>query len=506
MTVLTRADFDLAPSIAHAAELTIDVAKSPPTNEGCLGVPVGTDGPVPRELDLDRSTLDALGFEGKVGQALVVPRRDGPCLIAIGTGNDAELDASRLRDAAAAFARAVGRQAHLTTTLTDVGRVPPETAGQAVVEGVLLARYRYDALRHAGDPALTGLTLVAGPARLEAVTRGAERGRILAAAAQLARDLASAPPAYLTATRMAEVAEAITGARGLGIEVFDADDLARLGCGGLLGVNAGSVEPPRMIKLIYRPTRGAGAAPHLALAGKGITYDSGGINLKPSDPMHGLMKMDMSGAAAVLAAMSALGALGCPTAVTGYLMCTDNMPSGSAQKMGDVLTIRGGKTVEVQNTDAEGRLILADALVLAVEDRPDAIVNIATLTGACLRALGDRIAGVFGNHQGFVDQVVAAARTTDESVWQLPLDKRYRGQLDSIVADMKNVGGESPGAITAALFLAEFVGDVPWAHLDICGPMYAEADESWRPKGATGFGARLLADLAVNFQRPTKPR
>ena len=226
------------------------------------------------------------------------------------------------------------------------------------------------------------------------------------------------------------------------------------------------------------------------------------INLKPGDSMHGLMKMDMSGAAAVLSALAALAALRCPTAVTGYLMCTDNMPSGSAQKMGDVLTIHGGKTVEVLNTDAEGRLILADALVLAVEEHPDAIVNIATLTGACLRALGDQIAGVFGNHQGFVDQVVAAARHTDESVWQLPLDQRYRKQIDSPIADLKNMGSEYPGAITAALFLAEFVGTVPWAHLDICGPMYAEADESWRPKGATGFGARLLIDLALHFTPP----
>ena len=305
---------------------------------------------------------------------------------------------------------------------------------------------------------------------------------------------------------MAEVAEAIAADRGLGIEVFDKEALLQLGCGGLLGVNAGSVEPPRMIKLTYRPQgpRG-GAAPatgHLILVGKGITYDSGGINLKPGDAMHGLMKMDMSGAAAVLAALSALAALDCPTAVTGYLMCTDNMPSGSAQKMGDVLTIHGGKTVEVLNTDAEGRLILADALVLAVEEHPDAIVNIATLTGACLRALGDQIAGVFGNHQGFVEQVGAAARRTDESVWQSPLDRRYRKQIDSPIADLKNMGGEYPGAITAALFLAEFVGTVPWAHLDICGPMYAEADEAWRPKGATGFGARLLIDLALHFTPP----
>jgi leucyl aminopeptidase len=501
------ASINITPSIQRSAQATIDVSKAMPTRIGCVGVAVGVDGAVPRQLGLDRPTLVASGFDGKVGQTLILPQPDGPTVIAVGIGDVAEFDASKLRDAAAACARAAGKHAHLITTLSDVASIPPEVAGQAVVEGVLLARYHYDAFKPAtSDIPLTALTLVAGPERVDAVTQGAERGRIIAAAAQLARDLANTPPAYLTARRMAEVAADIAADRGLDIEVFDEEALAKLGCGGLLGVNAGSVEPPRMIKLTYRPKDASGvpvtAAGHLAMAGKGITYDSGGINLKPGDSMHGLMKMDMSGAAAVLAAMSALTALGCPTAVTGYLMCTDNMPSGSAQKMGDVLTIRGGKTVEVLNTDAEGRLILADALVLAVEEHPDAIVNIATLTGACLRALGDQIAGVFGNHQGFVDQVVAAARHTDESVWQLPLDKRYRKQIDSAIADLKNMGGEHPGAITAALFLAEFVGHVPWAHLDICGPMYSEADESWRPKGSTGFGARLLIDLALNFAPP----
>ena len=310
----------------------------------------------------------------------------------------------------------------------------------------------------------------------------------------------STTPTYLTARRLAEVAAAIAAERGLGIETFDEEALVKLGCGGLLGVNAGSVEPARMIKLTYRPKHASGepatATGHLALVGKGITYDSGGINLKPGDAMHGLMKMDMSGAAAVLAAMAPLAALGCPTDVTGYLMCTDNMPSGSAMKMGDVLTIRGGTTIEVLNTDAEGRLILADALVLAVEEHPDAIVDIATLTRACLRALCDQVAGVFSNSQAFVGQVVTSSRHTDEPVWQLPLDQRYRKQLDSTIADMKNMGADSPGAITAALFLAEFVGHVPWAHVDIAGTMYADADASWRPKGATGFGTLLLRPRA----------
>jgi leucyl aminopeptidase len=270
-----------------------------------------------------------------------------------------------------------------------------------------------------------------------------------------------------------------------------------LGCGGLLAVNQGSVEPPLMIKLRYRP-----AQPHgrLALVGKGVMYDSGGLSLKPSDPVHAQMKNDMSGAGAVLAAFSALGALGCRAEVTGWLMCTDNMPSGTAMALGDVITIRGGTTVEVINTDAEGRLVMADALVLATEERPDAIVDIATLTGACMRALGIEVAGVLGNDQALVDRVIAAGEAADEPVWQLPLRARYRRQLESGTADLRNLGGENAGTITAALFLAEFVGDVPWAHVDIAGTAQGAAPESWRTDGGTGFGARLLAELAAGFE------
>jgi leucyl aminopeptidase len=468
-----------------------------------LGTPLGESGPVPAGIALDRADLESAGFQGKVGQSLLVPRRGQPPIVAVGVGEPGRLDAARLRDAAAAFARAAGKHTHLATTLADAGRIEPAVAGQAVVEGVLLARYSYDELK--GEPSaapVTELTLVASEKRVDGVRNGAERGRIFAEAAMLSRDLANAPPAYLTATRMAEEAARIARATGLKVEVFDKAALLRMGCGGLLGVNAGSAEPPRMIKLTYSPDgrRGA-AAGHLALVGKGIMYDSGGISLKPSDAVHATMKQDMSGAGAILAAMSALGALGCRSTVTGYLMCTDNMPSGSATKLGDVLTIRGGKTVEVLNTDAEGRLVMADALVLAAEEKPDAIVDIATLTGACLRALGPGTAGLFGNNQKLMDQVRVAARETDEPVWELPLDRRYRKELDSDIADIKNMGGPNGGAIHAALFLEEFVGDRPWAHLDIAGPVLVESDESWRPKGSSGFGARLLLELALRFER-----
>jgi leucyl aminopeptidase len=499
--VLTTATvpFDPTPSLAQA-DATITVTARAPADAGVIGVPVPVTGPVPRQLGVDRATLVASGFDGKVGETLVVPRRGGASVVAVGIGDPAAVDATALRDAAAAFARAAGKHAHVATALADIATVEPELAGQVVVEGLLLARYRYSTLKR--DPptsALTAITLVAGSARARRVERGAGRGRVIAGAAQLARDLANSPPGHLTATRMAEVAVAVAASSRLQVEVFDADALAALGCGGLLGVNAGSYEPPRMIKLTYRPRS---PRAHLAVVGKGVMYDSGGISLKATDPMHAAMKMDMSGAAAVLASMSALAAVGCRNAVTGYLMCTDNMPSGSAMKLGDVLTIHGGTTVEIHNTDAEGRLLLADGLALAIEEQPDAVVDIATLTGACMVALGPSVAGVFSNEQSLIEQVTAASAVTDEAVWQLPLEKRYRKLLDSDVADVKNVGGPYGGAITAAVFLSEFVGDLPWAHLDIAGPMKVDADEAWRSKGATGFGTRLLIELATSFTKP----
>jgi leucyl aminopeptidase len=510
MTTLTRpAAFDPIPSVAQAEAVTVTVAAAVPPTAGAVGVPVTSDGEVPEALGLSRAALAGAGFGGEVGETLVLPRSDGPFLVAVGIGDRAALDTARLRDAAAAFARAAGRQARLAGPLADVPAVPPELAAQVVVEGVLLARYRFNVFKNKaeGTP-LTELTIVAPPERHAALQRGAARGRVTATAANLARDLSNTPPAYLTATRLGELAQAIGPGHGLEVEVFDKDAVVAMGLGGLLGVNAGSVEPPRLIKLTYRPKSASGEARtptgHLALVGKGVMYDSGGISLKPTDAVHATMKVDMAGAGNVLGAMTALAALDCTAAVTGYLMCTDNMPSGSATKLGDVLTIRGGKTVEVMNIDAEGRLVMADGMVLATEERPrpDAIVDIGTLTGAAMRALGEQMAAVLGDNQHLVDQVIEASRTSDEPVWQLPLNTRYRKYLSSEIADLRNIGGENAGAITAALFLAEFTGGIPWAHLDIAGTAMVNADESWRPRGATAYATRLLIDLALRFAPP----
>ena len=489
-------DFDCAPSVALIAAVDVSAVTTVPDDADAVGILVGADGPVP-DAGFDRAALRAAGFDAAPGATLLLPSKAGPprVLVGVGDGDATATDAAGLRDAAAAFANAVpwGVRPALDVTATTVD---PATAAQAAVEGILLARYRFSLHSTPPSARLAAVSVVVTPDG-QAAADGARRGKDLAGATALARDLANCPPAHLTAARMADLAVRLGAERGLDVEVFDRDALLELGCGGLIAVNGGSTEPPRMVKLTYRPATPGGR--RIALVGKGIMYDSGGISLKPADGVHAMMKNDMSGAAAVLASMCALRALDCPTEVTGYLMCTDNMPSGSAVKMGDVLTVRGGTTVEVQNTDAEGRLVMADALVLAAEERPDAIIDIATLTGAMMRALGTSLGGVIGNDQGVVDRLVAAGAHTDEPLWQLPLEMRYRRDIDSKIADIQNLGGPNAGAITAALFLNEFVAGLPWAHVDIAGVADVDKPGSWRPAGCSGFGARLLADFAVGF-------
>jgi leucyl aminopeptidase len=490
-------EYDPIPSARATATVEV-TSKAPGTTT--IGYLLGEEAELPENVGLDAAALEAGGFQGKAGQVIAFPDPAGTWVVLIGTGPRAELDPDRLRDAGAAFARATQSRSELVLVMGDLGDVPPDRVGQAVVEGALLARYRFDALKSAPSvEPITHLTLVITGRGGAAARRGASRGVLTAGATNMARDLANGPPALLTATAMADVADDVGAERGLEVEVADLKDLIEMGCGGLLGVNAGSAEEPRMVKLTYAPPRSRG---HLTLVGKGIMYDAGGLALKPADEVHATMKNDMSGAGAILAAMLQLEALGCKTAVTGYLMCTDNRPSGTSIAMGDVLTVYGGKTVEVKNTDAEGRLVMADALVLATEEKTDAIVDIATLTGAAMRALGTQIAAVIGNDADIVDQIESAASATGESVWELPLERRYRGELDSDVADIKNLGGANAGAITAALFLEDFVENVPWAHIDIAGTAQNDRDTSWRPPGCTGFGARLLIELAMNFKRP----
>ncbi len=482
--------------------IQFSVSTSSRSQAGAIGVPVGTDGPVSPKIGLNRKQLAERGFDGRVGQTLVLHGLGGASVVvAIGVGAGNSLTPNDARKAAAAFARAAGKVESLSTTLANLGRGSKSNIAQAVVEGIQLATHRYSALKSDKNFAspLREVVLVATTANATAISRGVKDGAVIANAVCRARDFANMPPAYLTARHFAEKAQEIAAQTGLDITVYNKEELIQMGCGGIIGVNQGSIEPPRMVKLSYNP-KGAGKKQHVVLVGKGVMYDSGGISLKPSDPSHAVMKMDMSGAAAVLATMSTLSALKCQTRVTAFLMCTDNMPSGSALKLGDVLTMRNGKTVEIHNTDAEGRLILADGLSLAAELKPSAIINIATLTGACLVALGEKVAGVLGTSDKLISQLEDAAARVDEPIWQLPLVKEYRRLLDSTVADMRNIGGPAGGTITAGLFLSEFVGNTPWAHLDIAGPMKVDGDDGWMQRGATAFGTRLLIDTVTSFK------
>jgi len=362
----------------------------------------------------------------------------------------------------------------------------------AIVEGVLLASYQFNKYRSNQKPtaSLKSFTFFKPGLKKDSTTDQAVRlAQEVTPGVFLARDLVNEPPSVTTARFLAEQAQRHCRGRGLSVEIWDKKKIEAMKLAGLIAVNRGSLEEPRFITIRYKPS--GKARKRVALVGKGITFDSGGLSLKPSKSME-TMKLDMAGAAAVIGTMSRLPHLGLDVEVTGYIPTTDNLPGGNAQKPGDVIRYINGKTIEVLNTDAEGRLILADGLALAAKQKPDYMINLATLTGACVVALGTDVAGIFSNQQVLADHLLRCARETGEKLWQLPLVKEYREELRSSVADMKNIGGSSGGAITAALILQEFVDNIPWAHLDIAGPAFAEKDMAICPKGGTGFGVRTL--------------
>jgi len=448
-------------------------------------------------LGVSDNFLAASGFEAKVGQAALLPEQS-PIVIAIGLGTD-EPSAADIRTAASALWRACAQLESVTTLLPLIAApaLGAEVALQAVIEGLLLASYRFDELK--GSPEATSqlnqVTLVA-PDGVDGDLVLARAGATAEAIA-LTRDLVNRPGGSLTATQLADEAVAVGESSGLEVELWDRERLAQEGCGGILGVNAGSSEEPRLVRLTWRPEDESRATLHLV--GKGITFDTGGLNLKTFEGMKE-MKIDMGGAAAVIGAMKAIAAHSPDVTVIGTCCCTDNQPGPTATKPGDVLHIRNGKTVEVLNTDAEGRLVLADGLSLATEDQPDLIIDLATLTGACLVALGQRYAGLMGNDEQAISRVQTAARQAGERVWHLPLPTEYRKQLDSQTADLSNIGsGRFGGTLIAGLFLQEFVGDTPWVHLDIAGPVTTDEIEGEFTKGATGFGVRTLLEIATGW-------
>ena len=442
--------------------------------------------------------LEGRGFTGKVGEAVALPtlgRLPAATLLLVGVGERAKVDLEVLRRAAAAVVRQAGGARRAVTTLPQVLPADPVAAVRALTEGALLAAYRFDKYKKAtangaGRPSgLTGLALAAGGSGgREALGAAVAAGQARAAATNLARDLSNEPANAMHPDDLAAAARRLLGGKGVTVSVKDERALAREGFGGIVGVGQGADHPPRLVELRYRPR---GASGKVVLVGKGITFDSGGLSLKPPDGMK-TMKTDMSGAAAVVGTMSALADLDVKVAVTGYLATAENMPSGRATRPGDVLTMKNGKTVEVLNTDAEGRLVMADALAVGAAAKPDAIVDVATLTGACVIALGTRYAGLMGNDEALAAELLEAAGEAGEPAWRLPLPPEYHREIESDIADLKNVGDRYGGALVAGLFLQEFVDGRPWVHLDIAGPARSDSEDGYLGKGSTGAAVRTL--------------
>ncbi len=445
---------------------------------------------------------EAAGFTGAVGHTLLVPApgERGADHLLVGLGDEADVDANRLRAAAGPAGRMATRHAKVVVALGEKAAdgTTPEDAARAVTEGWVLGAYRFD--DHRSDPTpsqVRSVTLTAGGARSarDAVTRGVA----IARGVSLARDLVNQPGGSLVPAQMAERVREVARDVGLKVRIDGPAALRRKAMGGVLGVSQGATNEPRFVEVTYQPegrVRG-----HVALVGKGVTFDTGGYSLKSNEGMKG-MNSDMGGAAAVIGAMSVLADLGAKVKVTGFLPLVENMIGPDAIRVGDVLTIRGGTTVEVLNTDAEGRLILADGLRVASEAKPDAIIDLATLTGACPVALGPRTAGLFGEDAALIDRIRGVADHAGELVWPMPMPAGLRAGLDSEIADIRNISGTRfGGASVAALFLRHFVADdIPWAHLDIAGPAWiTEGAEGEIPKLGTGFGVRLLAELLAGW-------
>lgn len=447
-------------------------------------------GALSRALELGETTgklyeTTLVHTEGRIAAARV---------LLVGAGKRAEFSADRLRLIAGAAARFLAKKGGRRVIFAPAGGIEPAVWAQAVGEGVLLGLYepnRYKTEKE--EPPLQQLVLAAPAGARSLAEAAAARAKILGEATNYARRLVNEPANLMTPSTLAEEARAIAREHGLEVTVLDRAEMERLGMGALLAVAQGSEQPPFLIALRYQGLEGA---PTLGLVGKGITFDSGGISLKPTERMH-LMKDDMAGGAAVLAAMQAIAQLRPKINVLGVVPATENLPSGRAQRPGDVIRAMNGKTIEVINTDAEGRLILADALCWAQTQGVTHLVDVATLTGAALIALGDLATAILGQPQAWVDQVMAASRQAGEKMWQLPLWPEYKDLLKSQIADLANAGARQAGTIVGATFLREFVAEnIPWAHLDIAATVQEEKPRAYRAEGPTGVAVRTLASLA----------
>ncbi|MDQ3136639.1 MAG: leucyl aminopeptidase [Gemmatimonadota bacterium] len=476
-----------------------------------LAIGVGR-GPLPASLAaLDRDGGGALGrlftagdFSGKKDEtALVYPPGAAARVLLVGLGKADEISRAGIRRAAstaAKRARTIGvERAAFHLAPEALGSVAPADAGQAIAEGLAQGAWQFSEMKRAPDdkekkPALERVDVLA-PADTEAVGAGHRVGAAVGAGQSLARGIQVLPGNVCTPSFVAHAAEELAGRHGFGVTVLDKAAIGREQMGALLAVAQGSAEEPRFIVLEYK---GAEGAP-VVLIGKGVTFDTGGISIKPAQNMED-MKYDMSGAAAVLGTFEMLGRLKPPVHVVGLIPSTENMPSGTAVKPGDVVTSLSGKTIEVINTDAEGRLILCDALTYAQRFEPACVLDIATLTGAIVVALGHAASGVMGTDDQLIEDLRTAGERAGERVWPLPLWDEYRELMKSDIADVKNAGGRPAGSISAGWFLREFVDGFPWAHLDIAGTAYTDREDAARVKGPTGVGVRLFSEFVLSRQ------
>ncbi len=448
-------------------------------------------------------------FSGKKGDVLSLYTEKSiasPRLVLIGMGEPEKLSLEKIRRGSAAAATtaqkmkiaSLGIEFPISMLSAQSLKAAPSDIAQAVVEGAVLSVYKYDKYITAkeDEKKLESLTVfTSDKKRLSEIREGVRRGEILSAATSLARDLQNAPSNEIYPETLAHHVQETAYKHGFKTTVFDQRKIETLKMGGILAVSKGSNHPPRFIILEHNP--GKVKSGTVVLVGKGVTFDSGGISIKPAANM-GEMKMDMSGAAAVIGAFQALADLQLPVHVVGLIPAVENMPSGTAMKPGDIVRHYSGKTSEVDNTDAEGRLILADALGYASHYKPDVVIDLATLTGACVVALGHLATGMMGNDQETMDAITIAGETTYERVWQLPLFDEYEKMIKSDVADVKNTGGRWGGAITAGWFLKNFIGDYKWVHLDIAGTAILEEKMDYAPKGGSGVGVRLLIEFLKN--------
>ena len=426
-------------------------------------------------------------------------------IVVAGLGKQPELSINKIRGAVAETCRWLRQKGvdSIASVVQGAGinGINIESAAQAVTEGALLGLYtfrRHITKKENNFGEIKQLLIVGSDKEKPLLEQAIAKGRILAEAANWARDLVNEPANYMTPSQMAEAARQLAKSYGLKVDVLEREQMAEAGMGALLGVAQGSQQPPKFIILNYKGSNSDEV--DIALVGKGITFDSGGISIKPSKGMDE-MKGDMAGGAAVMAALSAIAQLKTKINVMAIVPATENMPSGSALKPGDILTAMNSKTIEVLDTDAEGRLILADALSYAKKFDAKFIIDVATLTGACRVALGNLCTGAFSNNQELADRVIAAGNEAGEYTWQLPMYDEYKEQLKSDVADIKNTGGRYGGAITAAKFLAEFVDDTPWVHLDIAGTSESDKEKGYLVKGATGVPVRTLVNLILSLAK-----